>query len=63
MTGLKYKEFTEKIIGAAMEVHAARGSGFQEVIYQWAPESEFSYAGLSFARAFNMKIYDSDEED
>jgi len=56
MAELKYKEITEKIIGAAMKVHAALGNGFQEVIYQRALEIEFRYAGLSFAREFNMKI-------
>lgn len=36
MSELKYKEITEKIIGAAMKVHAALGNGFQKVIYQRA---------------------------
>ncbi len=62
MSELKYKEITEKIIGAAMKVHAALGNGFQEVIYQRALEIEFRYAGLSFAREFNMKIYYQNEE-
>jgi GxxExxY protein len=57
MTELKYKEITEKIIGASMKVHAALGNGFQEVIYQRALEIEFQFMGLSFAREFNMKIY------
>ena len=62
MAELKYKDITEKIIGAAMKVHAALGNGFQEVIYQRALEIEFRYAGLHFAREFNMKIYYRDEE-
>jgi hypothetical protein len=33
---LKYKEITEKIIGASYEVHNFLGNGFQEVIYQRA---------------------------
>ena len=62
MAELKYKEITEKIIGAAMKVPATLGNGFQEVIYQRALEIEFKYAGLSFAREFNMKIYYRNEE-
>ena len=31
---LKYKDITEKIIGASFEVHKFLGNGFQEVIYQ-----------------------------
>lgn len=45
MAEYKYKEITEKIIGASMKVHAALGNGclpvrqgFQEVIYQRALE-------------------------
>jgi len=30
---LKYREITEKNIGAAFEVHKFLGNGFQEVIY------------------------------
>jgi len=36
-----YQEITEKIIGAALEVHKTLGNGFQEVIYQRALEIEF----------------------
>ena len=31
MSELKYKDITEKIIGAAMKVHAVLGNGFQEL--------------------------------
>src|SRR5450759_4537236 len=53
----KYKEITEKIIGAAMKVHAALGNGFQEVIYQRALEIEMEESGLKFARELNMPVY------
>ena len=33
---LKYKDITEKIIGASFEVHKFLGNGFPEVIYQRA---------------------------
>lgn len=53
----KYIEITEKIIGAAMKVHAALGNGFQEVIYQRALEIEFEDASLKFARELSMPVY------
>lgn len=57
MPDLKYKEITEKIIGASMKVHAALGNGFQEVIYQRALEIELKESGLEFAREFNMPVF------
>lgn len=57
MSELKYKDITEKIIGASMKVHAALGNGFQEVIYQRALEIEMHDSGLRFAREFNMPVY------
>lgn len=57
MKDYKYKEITEKIIGASMRVHAALGNGFQEVIYQRALEIEMEEAGLQFARELSMLIY------
>ena len=53
----KYSEITGKIIGCAMRVHAALGSGFQEVIYQRAMAIEMAEAGLSFSREHDMPIY------
>jgi len=57
MSELRYKEITEKIIGAAMRVHATLGNGFQEVIYQRALEIELEDSGLSVAREFCMSVY------
>ncbi len=48
-TNLKYQDITEKIIGAAFEVHKFLGNGFQEVIYQRALAIEMRKAGLEFA--------------
>ncbi|QEC67099.1 GxxExxY protein [Panacibacter ginsenosidivorans] len=62
MSELKYKDITEKIIGAAMKVHNELGNGFQEVIYQRALAIEMRYADLSFEREHNMKIYYRNEE-
>lgn len=53
----KYKEITEKVIGAAMKVHSALGNGFQEVIYQRALEIEMGYTGIKFRREFEMPIF------
>jgi len=57
MTELKYKDITEKIIGASFEVHKFLGNGFQEVIYQRALAWEFSQAGLSYAREIEQEIF------
>jgi GxxExxY protein len=54
---LKYREITEKIIGASFEVHKFLGNGFQEVIYQRALAWEFSNAGLNYAREIEQDIF------
>lgn len=57
---LKYKDITEKIIGASFEVHKFLGNGFQEVIYQRALAYEFYKSGLSFAREIEQDIFYKD---
>jgi GxxExxY protein len=54
---LKYKDLTEKIIGASFEVHKFLGNGFQEVIYQRALAYEMSQSGLEFAREIEQEIF------
>jgi len=54
---LKYKEITEKIIGASYEVHNFLGNGFQEVIYQRALAYEMRKKGLEFAREIEQPIF------
>ena len=54
---LKYKDITEKIIGASFEVHKFLGNGFQEVIYQRALAYEMTRAGLKFAREIEQDIF------
>ena len=56
-TELKFKDITEKIIGASFEVHKFLGNGFQEVIYQRALAYEMRQAGLGFAREIEQHIY------
>ena len=57
MQELKHKDVTEKIIGAAFEVHKFLGNEFQEVIYQRALAWELSQAGLSFAMEIEQEIF------
>ena len=57
MAELKYRDITEKIIGASFEVHKFLGNGFQEVIYQRALAFEMAQAGLNFAREIEQPIY------
>lgn len=44
-----------------MTVHKTLGNGFQEVIYQRALALEMSFAGIEFAREFEMLIYYREE--
>src|SRR6478735_8663000 len=62
MSELKYKEITEKVIGAAMKVHSTLGNGFQEFIYQRALEIEMKDAGLNFSREFSMPVFYKNEQ-
>lgn len=57
---LKYKDITEKIIGASFEVHSFLGNGFQEVIYQRALAYELNQRNLEFAREIEQDIYYKD---
>ncbi len=57
MTELKYKDVTEKIIGASFEVHKYLGNGFQEVIYQRVLAWEFAQSGLTYAREIEQEIF------
>ena len=57
-----YKEITEKIIGAAIQVHSILGNGFQEAIYQRALEIEFSTLKMGFEREKEMPIFYKGEQ-
>ena len=59
-TELKYKDITEKIIGASFEVHKFLGNGFQEVIYQRALAFEMRKVGLEFQREIEQEIFYKD---
>lgn len=60
MNNLKYSDITEKIIGAAFEVHKFLGNGFQEVIYQRALSYEMRKSSLGFAREREQDIFYKD---
>jgi GxxExxY protein len=45
---LIYKDLSNKIIGAAIEVHKSLGPGFLEAIYESAFKIELSYSGIPF---------------
>lgn len=60
---LKYRDITEKIIGAAFEVHKFLGNGFPEVIYQRALAYEFRLAGLTYQREIEQDIFYKDKEE
>ena len=53
----KYSALTGRIIGCAMRVHSALGSGFQEVIYQRALQIEMADEGLNFSREHEMEVH------
>lgn len=64
-TDFKYKDITEKVIGASFDVHSFLGNGFQpsrraEVIYQRALAYELSQRNLEFAREIEQDIYYKD---
>jgi GxxExxY protein len=59
---LEFKELTEKIIGAAIEVHRRLGPGFLESIYENALVIELRKLGLSVQQQFEVLIeYDGIE--
>ena len=57
MVELKFKEITEKIIGASFEVHKFLGNGFQEVIYQRCLAIELENSKLLFGREIEQPIF------
>ena len=49
-------ELTEKIIGAAIEVHRVLGVGLLEVVYELALCHEFDLRGLSYQRQVAIDV-------
>ena len=55
--GYDFGPLTEKIIGAAIEVHNTLGPGFQEVIYQRALKLELAALGLDPEREVEIPVH------
>jgi GxxExxY protein len=53
---LRYEELTEKIIGAAIEVHRAIGPGVFEAIYEECLCRELALRGLKFERQLFVPV-------
>ena len=53
---LPYKELTEKIIGAAIEVHRQLGPGFIESIYENALVVELRHRGLKVSQQLEVIV-------
>jgi GxxExxY protein len=53
---LRYEEFTEQIIGAAIEVHKAIGPGLFEAIYEECLCRELALRGLNFERQLLVPV-------
>ena len=53
---MKDKELTERIIGAAINVHSALGPGFLESVYEEALSIEFADLGIAYERQKSTKI-------
>lgn len=53
---LPHKELTDKIIGAAINVHRALGPGFLEAIYEEAFAAELKFQRIAFERQLPVPI-------
>jgi GxxExxY protein len=53
---LIHEELTEKIIGAAIEVHRALGPGLLESAYEECLCREFNLRGLAFQRQMSLPV-------
>ncbi len=53
----KYKDITEKIIGAAMKVHSALGCGFPKIIYQRALALQLKEDNVNFVQECTIPVF------
>jgi GxxExxY protein len=54
---LEHKALTQRIIGAAIEVHKVMGPGYIEAIYENALAIEMKSRGISYARQVLVPIF------
>lgn len=54
---IRHNALTHQIIGCAMSVHRALGSGFPEAIYQRSLAVELEEAKLDFASEIHLPVY------
>lgn len=54
---MEYRELTQKIIGASMEVHNKIGCGFMERIYHRALELELGWQNIEFKSEHEIWIF------
>jgi GxxExxY protein len=54
--GQLLRSITEKIIGAAIEVHRMLGPGYQESVYELALETEFELRSIPFRRQMPFSL-------
>ena len=52
-----HDELTERVIGAAIEVHRALGAGHFESAYESALAFEFELRGITFLRQFPIQLH------
>jgi GxxExxY protein len=59
---LRSRAVTQRIIGAAIEVHRALGPGFLESIYEEALAVEFAIKGIQFIRQKPITLFYKDHQ-
>jgi GxxExxY protein len=53
---LLYRDLTERVLGAAIEVHKSLGPGFLETIYETAFAVELNFLGIAYERQKAIEI-------
>lgn len=59
---LEFKEITERIIAAAIEVHKSLGPGFLESVYENALSLEFDSRNIPYQRQLEISVFYNGKE-